>query len=178
VNNFGGLIPVPQTIPGRGTVTTNPALPTEFFNLGDRLIPSPQTINFPYQSLPAQFLPASITPPNNLNSTLPIALIVPTFPNKTATVNQLQLAPALITFPKTKTFDFSPPTLSTFTATPQPTVKTDLNTDDNEDDFPKFGIERILTTPSSTTTKTDFADLDENERTTVLDGGLFNRTLD
>lgn len=168
----------PQTSVSFPTTTTTITVPSfpNVKNLGDRLIQSPQTINFPSQKLPTQFLPASITIPNNLNSTLPLTLIVPQFPNATATVNQLQLVPILINFPK-QTPQISIPSLSTFTATPQPTVSTDLF-DNTPSVAPSFGLQLELLTPTGTITKTDFTPLTVDERAIVTNGGLFNRTLD
>ncbi|PZV25936.1 MAG: hypothetical protein DCF12_12255 [Snowella sp.] len=168
----------PQTSVSFPTTTTTITVPSfpNVNNLGDRLIQSPQTINFPSQKLPTQFLPASITIPNNLNSTLPLNLIVPQFPNATATVNQLQLVPTLINFPK-QTPQISIPSLSTFTATPQPTVSTDLF-DNTPSVAPSFGLQLELVTPTGTITKTDFTPLTLDERGIVTNGGLFNRTLD
>ena len=191
----------PQTSVSFPTITTTISVPSfpNVNNLGDRLIQSPQTINFPSQKIPTnangtttpttQFLPASIISPNNLNSTLPLTLIVPQFPNATATVNQLQLVPTLITFPK-QTPQISIPSLSTFTATPKlpsftatPTVKTDLYLDDEPDPDPDtkriFGLELKLVTPfvPKTITKTDFTRLTDIEKGIVTNGGLFNRTL-
>jgi len=164
----------PQTRISFPTVNTTVNVPSfpNVNNLGDRLIQSSQTINFPNQTLPTQFFPDSITPPNNLNSTLPLELIVPKFPNATATVNQLQLVPTRINFPK-QTPQISIPTLSAFTATPLPTVTTDLNPDANS----TFGIQLDLTTPSSTTTKTNFDALNSMEQGIVTNGGLFNRNF-
>jgi hypothetical protein len=191
----------PQTSVSFPTITTTISVPSfpNVNNLGDRLIQSPQTINFPSQKIPTnangtttpttQFLPASIISPNNLNSTLPLTLIVPQFPNATATVNQLQLVPTLITFPK-QTPQISIPSLSTFTATPNlpsftatPTVKTDL-LNGTPNTAPSFGIELELVTPElvtpfvpKTITKTDFTPLTDIEKGIVTNGGLFNRTL-
>jgi hypothetical protein len=187
----------PQTSVSFPTITTTISVPSfpNVNNLGDRLIQSPQTINFPSQKLPTQFLPASITIPNNLNSTLPLTLIVPQFPNATATVNQLQLVPTLITFPK-QTPQISIPSLSTFTATPnlpsftatpQPTVSTDLF-DNTPSVAPSFGLQLEVVTPElvtpelviipkKTSTKTSFNSLTTEEQGVVTGGGLFNRTL-
>ena len=152
----------PQTSIRFPTTTTTVSVPSfpNVNNLGDRLIQSPQMINFPQQKLPTnangtttQFFPASITSPNNLNSTLPLVVIVPQFPNfnpntaansvgflnallgatspdpfpnATPTSNQLQLVPTLITFPK-QNAQISLPTLSNLTATPLPTVTNNLS---------------------------------------------------
>ncbi len=168
----------PQTSVSFPTTTTTISVPSfpNVNNLGDRLIQSPQTINFPSQTLPTQFLPSSITTPNNLNSTIPLELIVPKFPNATATVNQLQLVPTLIRFPK-QTPQISIPSLSTFTATPQPNVSTDLF-DNTPSVAPSFGLQLELVTPTGTITKMDFTPLTLDERGIVTNGGLFNRTLD
>ena len=168
----------PQTSVSFPTTTTTISVPSfpNVNNLGDRLIQSPQTINFPSQTLPSQFLPSSITTPNNLNSTIPLELIVPKFPNATATVNQLQLVPTLIRFPK-QTPQISIPSLSTFTATPQPNVSTDLF-DNTPSVAPSFGLQLELVTPTGTITKMDFTPLTLDERGIVTNGGLFNRTLD
>jgi hypothetical protein len=160
------------TAPTVNTSVTVPSFPN-VNTVGARLIQSSQTVNFPNQTLPTQFLPASITPPNTLNSTLPLELIAPKFPNTTTTVNQLQLVPTLITFPK-QTPQISIPVLSTLTATPLPTVTTDLNPEVNS----TFGIQLDLKIPSSTTTKTNFDALNLTEQGVVTNGGLFNRTLD
>lgn len=158
----------PQTSVSFPTITTTISVPSfpNVNNLGDRLIQSPQTINFPSQKIPTnangtttpttQFLPASIISPNNLNSTLPLAVIVPQFPNfkpSTAansvvflnallgatspapfpnvmpTSNQLQLVPTLITFPKQDLKTLFPTTddLKKLTATPLPTVTNNLS---------------------------------------------------
>lgn len=168
----------PQTSVSFPTTTTTISVPSfpNVNNLGDRLIQSPQTINFSSQKLPTQFLPSSITTPNNLNSTIPLELIVPKFPNATATVNQLQLVPTLIRFPK-QTPQISIPSLSTFTATPQPNVSTDLF-DNTPSVAPSFGLQLELVTPTGTITKMDFTPLTLDERGIVTNGGLFNRTLD
>ena len=168
----------PQTSVSFPTITTTISVPSfpNVNNLGDRLIQSPQTINFSSQKLPTQFLPSSITTPNNLNSTIPLELIVPKFPNATATVNQLQLVPTLIRFPK-QTPQISIPSLSTFTATPQPNVSTDLF-DNTPSVAPSFGLQLELVTPTGTITKMDFTPLTLDERGIVTNGGLFNRTLD
>ena len=168
----------PQTSVSFPTTTTTISVPSfpNVNNLGDRLIQSPQTINFPSQTLPTQFLPSSITTPNNFNSTIPLELIVPKFPNATATVNQLQLVPTLIRFPK-QTPQISIPSLSTFTATPQPNVSTDLF-DNTPSVAPSFGLQLELVTPTGTITKMVFTPLTLDERGIVTNGGLFNRTLD
>jgi hypothetical protein len=167
----------PQTSISFPTTTTTITVPNfpNVNNLGDRLIPSPQTINFPSQQLPTQFLPTSITTPNNLNSTLPLELIVPKFPNTAATVNQLQLVPTLITFPK-QTPQISIPNLSTFTATPQPTVSTDLF-DSTPNVAPSFGLELKLVTPTETIIKTNFLLLDTTEKNAITTGGTLSRNL-
>ncbi|MEB3191834.1 MAG: hypothetical protein VKL42_15955 [Snowella sp.] len=170
----------PQTSVSFPTTTTTISVPSfpNVNNLGDRLIQSPQTINFPSQKLPTQFLPASITTPNNLNSTLPLELIVPKFPNATATVNQLQLVPTQVSFPKDRTIisNLSLPTLSNYTKTPPPTVITDLY-DNGPSTVPSFGIQLDLKPPNSTTTKTNFLPLDTTEKNVITTGGTFSRNL-
>lgn len=100
----------PQNTLNFPTVNTPVSVPSfpNVNTVGARLIQSPQTINFPSQTLPTnasgtttQFFPASITPPNNLNSTLPNNVIVPTLPNLGETFNKLQLVPTIVSFPKT-----------------------------------------------------------------------------
>jgi len=148
----------PQNTINFPTVNTPVSVPSfpNVNTVGTGLIQSPQTINFPSQTLPTQFFPASIISPNNLNSTLPLAVIVPQFPNfqpnasanslgflnallgatspspfpnVTPTSNQLQLVPTLITFPKQNP-QISLPTLSNLTDTRTlPTVTQDLSSD-------------------------------------------------
>ena len=170
----------PQTTITAPTVNISISVPSfpNVDNLGDRLIQAPQTINFPSQTLPTQLLPASITSPNNLNSTLPLAVIVPQFsnfnpntaansvgflnallgmtsptpfPSVTPTSNQLQLVPTLITFPKQNSA-ISLPTLSNLTTTPLPTITNDLSTDPNT----TVGVGLRIVAPTVTTTKNSF----------------------
>jgi hypothetical protein len=173
----------PQTSVSFPTITTTISVPSfpNVNNLGDRLIQSPQTINFPSQKIPTnangtttpttQFLPASIISPNNLNSTLPLAVIVPQFPNfkpSTAansvvflnallgatspapfpnvmpTSNQLQLVPTLITFPKQNPH-IALPTFSSLTTLP--TITKNLSTDNNTDTTVGVGLRIVEPSP-------------------------------
>ncbi len=199
----------PQTSISFPTTTTTVSVPSfpNVNNLGDRLIQSPQTIKFPSQTLPTKFLPASITPPNNLNSTLPLAVIVPQFPNfqpssaansvaflnavlgttspnpfpsVTPTSNQLQLVPTLITFPKQNP-QISIPTLSNLTTITQPTVTNNLSSDSDPNTIVGVGLRIVAPTLPQTDPPTSSTFV---KNSFILpsgfetNGGAINLTLD
>ena len=68
------------------------------------------------------------------------------------------------------------PNLSTFTATPQATVSTDLF-DSTPNVSPSFGLELKLVTPTETIIKTNFLFLATTEKNAITTGGTLSRNL-